>query len=177
MRHGFGMIEMMVAISILTTALIAAVSLSTLTLMTAKQAEFRLVAVNLAREGIEVVRNIRDSNRLANVANPLDAGLVSGTDYTAVPVFAAGFWTLDFAPNSIVDVGAQVISVNGTSLPFRRLLTLDEICEDGSVVASGGACTGANPKVGIRVTARVQAQAAGSAGAATVIEDRLYAWQ
>ena len=177
MRHGFGMIEMVIALSILTTALIAAVSLSTLTIMTGKQAELRLIAVNLAREGIEVVRNIRDSNRLGNVVDPLRTNLTSGMDYTAVPLFSSGIWSLDFTPTVITDPATQVYNASGVLIPFRRLLTLDEICKDGTMLGSGSSCVVGNPKIGIRVTSRVQYTATGSVVGVSVIEDRLYAWQ
>ena len=89
MNKGFGIIEMIVAMAILSTALIGAVSLASLNMQVQRQAEFKLIAVNLAREGIEVVRNIRDTNRLGGVVNPLRTNFCFCTSFCATVSLAA----------------------------------------------------------------------------------------
>ena len=63
-QKGLSLIEMTIAIAILVVALLSALILATLGLMAGEESEMRIVAINLAREGVEVVRNTRDSNWL-----------------------------------------------------------------------------------------------------------------
>src|SRR3989344_4373372 len=61
-----------------------------------------VVAANLAREGVELAKAVRDSSWIAGGATTFDAGLYAGTDYTAVPLMDGGtFGGFDFAPNTI----------------------------------------------------------------------------
>ncbi|MDQ5938518.1 MAG: hypothetical protein QG642_208 [Patescibacteria group bacterium] len=66
---GFTLIELLIAISVFMIGIMGAFSLSLNNLNTAKENSQRVIAANLAREGLELVRNIRDSNWLAREAN------------------------------------------------------------------------------------------------------------
>jgi len=59
---GFSLLEVMVAISIMTVGLGGAMALITMSMNAGVVSSDRLVAANLAQEGIEVVRSIRDIN-------------------------------------------------------------------------------------------------------------------
>lgn len=117
------------------TGLIASMSLviSNLSSITRSYAEF--TASQIAIEGIEVVRNIRDSNWLVD-GRAWDAGL--NGDGTAIAVFnhAQNTWLLDFGPNSMTDESTlihregnfllqNVVPPAGVTLPYRRLITID----------------------------------------------------
>ncbi|MEW6610899.1 MAG: prepilin-type N-terminal cleavage/methylation domain-containing protein [Patescibacteria group bacterium] len=58
--HGFTLVETVVSIGILLMGVAASLTLVTSTIAFSKQTESLIVVVNLAREGIEVVRSIRD---------------------------------------------------------------------------------------------------------------------
>lgn len=60
------MIETVVAITILLVGIVGAVSLATFGIRAAGESRDRVIATNLAREGLEVVRNIRDTNWYEN---------------------------------------------------------------------------------------------------------------
>lgn len=62
-RKGFTLLEMIVALFILTTGLIAVIGLSFRNVIQGRESLKQLQAANFAREGIEIVRNIRDSNK------------------------------------------------------------------------------------------------------------------
>ena len=62
---GQGLLETIVAIGVMMTGLISVMSLVVSNLNSEREAATRYQAVNLAREGIELVRNARDSNWLA----------------------------------------------------------------------------------------------------------------
>ncbi len=112
-RHpqGQGLLELIIALGIIVSSLFATVGLILAVLGVAHVSKAQLLAIHLAREGIEVARSVRDANWLA-----IDAGdntvtwsdnLARGTDYTAIPVFTppgigadnAGTWELDFSPD------------------------------------------------------------------------------
>ena len=61
-QNGFSLLEVMVAISIVTVGLGGAMALITMSFSAGAASTERLIAANLAQEGIEVVRNIRDIN-------------------------------------------------------------------------------------------------------------------
>src|SRR3989344_3934106 len=63
---GQTLIETIVAITILTTGIIGGLALAIQSLSSSSIVTKQIIATNLAREGIEAVRNIRDSNWLAN---------------------------------------------------------------------------------------------------------------
>ena len=61
-QSGQTLIEMLIAIFILILALTATIVLVVTSINAARDSMNKLVATNLSREGIEVVRNIRDTN-------------------------------------------------------------------------------------------------------------------
>ena len=79
---GFTLIEVLVAFTLLTTALVPAFILAGNAVNLSTIIRNSLVATNLAQEGIEVVRAIRDDNWFAG--NEFDAGLSGCADGCAV---------------------------------------------------------------------------------------------
>lgn len=76
-NKSFTLIEVVIAISLLTIGLLAVYNVIQQTIVFASLSTSRLGAAYLAQEGIEIVRNIRDSNWLENrsVATSWDEGL------------------------------------------------------------------------------------------------------
>lgn len=73
MRHsqsGQTLVETLLATFILTTSLVAGLSLAIYALTSSAVSENQVIASNLAREGIEAVRMMRDSNWLAAEPDP-----------------------------------------------------------------------------------------------------------
>jgi hypothetical protein len=156
----------------------------------------RLIASNLAREGIELVKEIRDSNWLTGAV--INAGLSDGTDYSAIPVWTdAQFTGLDFTPDAISDADAVVkmsstnaetigaLYVQGSSYPgtdtiYRRLLLLEPICWDGvsadtTIVGEGSDC-GASSVVGVHITSTVTWDKRGKTRTSQIV-DEMYDWK
>lgn len=67
---GFTLLEVIIAIFILTVGVGGAYGLIQSTIISASQNKMRLTAYYLAQEGVEIVRNIRDSNWLAQRTAP-----------------------------------------------------------------------------------------------------------
>lgn len=66
---GFTLIEIMIAMMILTISLLGFFQLSNYTISQINSADQRLMAMNYATEGLEIVRNIRDSFLEADLIN------------------------------------------------------------------------------------------------------------
>ncbi len=190
LEEGQSLVEMIVAIAIIVTGLVGALALTISNLTGVGEAGTRVVASNLAREGVEVVRNLRDANWLQDLA--WDAGLFSGDDFTAIAVFdsIANKWHLDFTPNGISEVTAKlyrgpenlylqdIAPPAGTATQYARLLTLDPICFDAATkieTITGNPC-GAEEKTGIRVKSEVSWTISGRQRN-IILEDRLYNWK
>lgn len=111
---GQTLIETIVAIGLLTTGIIAGLAAAISSLGASDQGIQQIVAANLAREGVEVVRKIRDSNWYSGSLQNCDAwfgtvtgqqcyqnwddgiaGSVIGADYRAVFNPASNAWALN----------------------------------------------------------------------------------
>ncbi len=81
-KNGFSFIELLLSISIISIGLVGVAGLVVYNLSFSKLSSERLIATNLAQEGIEVVRNIRDSNWLEG--NSFDSNISPGL---SIPIF------------------------------------------------------------------------------------------
>ncbi|MFH1236745.1 MAG: hypothetical protein V1685_07525 [Parcubacteria group bacterium] len=72
-RRGQSMIEVIIAIGVITAGLFGTIAVIVTSVRAGRVAADRLTAMSLAREGIEIVRNTRDSNWLT--LSPWDDGL------------------------------------------------------------------------------------------------------
>lgn len=142
-QQGLTFIEALVALAVLITAIISVLTLATYNLNIATASENRLKAANFAREAIEVIRQIRDSNWLAgNPDIPWYSGILDDPDnYRLITKFdpATNSWSTtdqtvginDCAECTIYfDDSTGVYSHNpgGAQTPFKRLVTINEIC-------------------------------------------------
>ena len=76
-RNGFTLVEALVTLVVLSIALGPALVLTTNINNTAVVVKNNLIAANLAQEGVEVIRGIRDTNWFNGVV--FDTGLANGT--------------------------------------------------------------------------------------------------
>ena len=76
---GFTLLEVLVAIFVITVGLIGVMTVLQMTMFLTSISSSRLTAAYLAQEGIEIVRNVRDTNWLEAraVANDWDEGLTN----------------------------------------------------------------------------------------------------
>lgn len=146
MSKGQGLIETIVALAIIIIGLIGALSLVVVSLSSAKQSEQKLIALNLAREGIEVIKNKRDSNWL--IGEKWDKDFSLGLDYTAIIKFDSNTreWSLDFSPNDISDPFCKLYldqnnlylhqSSGNKETKFSRLISFQPLGEDAKRITS-----------------------------------------
>lgn len=131
---GQSLIETIVAIGVIVTGLVGALTLINFTVRSTASTVNNLIAQNLAWEGVEVVLNIRDTNTLEGA--PFDEGITDGNN-TAIAEFDVdtNTWVLDFSVDSIDDPDATLIqqggvyrqstaSLSGAATPYKRLITI-----------------------------------------------------
>ena len=191
-RKGLSLLETTIAIGVIVTGLFAAFTLVIANRRTSDEAVLRFAAVQLAREGVEVVRSLRDSNWLAGTA--WDGGIAgSAGSYTGIAVFNPGTtsWQLTFGAATFFDPSARVVrqqDVNDETFwtqgqssdaavdptPYRRLIDVHPICADKQVAENG--CADMSPKVGMRVRSRVQWSSRGNTHV-VIAEESMYDWR
>lgn len=156
---GQGLLEVIIAIFIIVASVLGTTSVIVATIRAGRIAADRLTAMNLAREGIELVRNIRDSNWLTSgsawdtgIADPAAGDIYAvpsiptstifnpATEYTKL-VFRPTSWTtahLDCGGVGIVcskvyaagEEYTQGGIFGGEETRFSRLLSLTPLCMD-----------------------------------------------
>ena len=205
-QSGQSLMEMLIAIFILILALVATIVLIVTSINAARDSMNKLVATNLSREGIEVVRNIRDSNWINPDGEDWDSGLI-GDPLDIPPVIPPAIPVinnidpieLDFTPDDFNDPLVNIkldgndyhqgLSASGNDTLFTRLIYLNSICQDNSSPANeqivdqdytddcgDGSVSGYPNKVGVRVISEVRWHNTNSSRK-VIIEDRLYNWQ
>jgi len=184
------MIELILAIAVISTGLFAATTLIFSNQNLVERNTTGLTALNLAREALELAKHVRDSNWLAG--NAFDQGL--GGDFTATPLWigAAADPTFDFTANAIGDPDARVVrlaapvgffanrnqalGVDGDVTQFRRLVTFYPICDPANPPDPNNPPAACSPVVGVRVKALVQWTIKTTTRETSLYED-LYDWK
>ncbi len=192
---GQGLMEVIVAIAIITTGITGTVTLTYSNLRSNETSINQIIAANLAREGIEVVRNIRDENWLqGSVNNTWLTGLKNinseQDDFDGNIDFnkTTKRWTLDLTKDGIsagrlyLDSDGVYNHTSGTITPYWRNVEVRVIlCQfknnKNNIVVVNGNCQayGAWNAVGIKVISTVQWQEKGQTKTYR-LEENLYNW-
>lgn len=194
MLPGQTLVEMLIAAAVISSGLFAAATIVFSNLALSDRIADEVVAVNLAREGVEEAKELRDSNWLAGL--PFDDGLHSGRDYSAVPLWdgaaASANIQFDFTAGSLADANAVVHQSSNLATPgfftqsdpsapatvWKRLLIFHPICNAGGTLTykNDGELCGSDPKIGIRVESHIQWVRKGTTFDRTIYED-LFDWR
>jgi hypothetical protein len=192
--RGQSLIELLIAMSVIIVGLTAASTIVFSNARLEERSTDEVVASNLAREGVEFAKAIRDSNWMRGGGTPFDEGLHDDEDYTGVPFVDGGvFQGFVFggddmtAPEMMIRRSSNLASPQlfvqgpgtlGETTIFRRLVTLHPICSNQEVITSG-TCLDLIPsqtKIGIRVSSLVQWTKRNATRQTTIIDD-LYDWR
>lgn len=135
------LVETVIAISIITVTILAALLVAQKSIEVARQALHTTQASFLLEEGAEAARIFRD-NTWSNISS-----LTNGSDY--YPVFSAGTWTLSTTPNTVGiftrkvnvasvnrDATTSDISVAGVVDSGTKFVTIIVSWNDGGTVSS-----------------------------------------
>ena len=190
-EKGQGLLEAVIATAIIATGLSAILALTGNNITVSNISSQQVIAVNLAREGVEIIRNKRDSNWLAGV--PFETGIIgTPSDTEAILEFdpAAGSWTVNFTPDDFNDpdtiiyrndqsgnyqgVHRQGSPSGYTATIYKRLIHINPICSN--TPDSFASNCGAGQLIGLRVLSEVQWQQKGNIRSLSV-EERLFDWK
>lgn len=136
--QGFTLIETLVAISILLIAVVGPISLIGDALHKLYYAKDEMIAINLAQEGIEVVRQVRDSNMLGGVAwdtnitttpgyYTVDAGNASGPPNTFIKTTALTVPQPVYLDPALGGLYWQTFSVSYLTTQFSRIVRIEQV--------------------------------------------------
>ena len=193
-QFGQGLLEVIIAIAVIATGLAGVMSLTGYSIKAADVSSQQVMATNLAREGLEVVRHIRDSNWLAGAVFydglvQFDNDLNGTTKYHRIH----NRWEIDFEVDDIMDEEANLLISANTGIAlygmyhhgtvpgdkkdttYQRLLTIYPICAaapDSFAIS----CPAPENIIGLRVLAEVQWLERGQTKS-LVLEDRLFNWK
>lgn len=123
---GFSLMEVIIAIAVIIATLITLIALISSVVSGLKPAGFKLTAVSLAQEGLEIVRNIRDSNWLSYKRAPENwrDGLAAGDYRVQYNESALLFWADSFLK---IDNNGFYQYDSGSNTPFKRKITIGHI--------------------------------------------------
>lgn len=191
-KPGQTLVELIVAIAVIEIGLFSVWSLFLVNFNAEREAEYRIVGVNLAREGIEAVKNIRDSNWLKRNYNveSKDGQLWTWDQGLSAGIYSVNFDSLELASEEFFQLyfdnnGFYSNIVSNLKTGYSREVVLKDICcadndkdykcDDLKYVINKEGC-GSDLKIGINVISEVKWQIQGKDRKA-VLESNLYDWQ
>ena len=154
-RSGFSLLEVLAAIGLVSIGLVAMLSLVIKTIATEPVLKNKIIATYLAQEGVEGVRNIRDSNWLKNLS--WNNGLTSGEYRLKIDRGVILEKATDY--NLYLQNDRYVHINTGASTPFSRTIILSE--ETNYLI----------------VQSVVIWQGKGGSERTVMVEDRLFDWR
>ena len=163
-QQGFSLAEVMIALTILTFILTSGLAAVSSNLRTAAFFQNELMAINLAQEGVEIVRNIRD-NAWHSSSNCFEDVIKKGSyslDYTA------NFLSDSLPANPVLkrDSNGFFNYSAGNDTIFKRKIDITD--EAGA----GGPCTNYKKKIVSEVTWTIRGEEK-----RFILEDYLYDWK
>jgi len=137
-RQGFSLLEVIIAIFVITTGIVGAMNLINYSISSVAVSKSQIIASGLSQEGLEVVRNIRDTNWAEQFINP---GLLWNDN------LADGDYYVQYNSNSLLRLGANpVLNINSNGFYlyntiepntlFRRKITITNISANEIKVVS-----------------------------------------
>jgi len=163
-RQGFSLIETLFAVFLVTIGLLASVRLVSQGLFTSLDSRNQLVAGELAQEGVELVRNIRDNNWASGDAGGSFAHIINGNNckidetytYPVSPAVPANIVCdgsskalNDDVDNKDVFVHTAVNSPHIIATKFSRQITISDDVSSNKVITSFVTWNGSVPPTDI----------------------------
>ena len=141
-KRGFMIVEVLVAASIITASILAAMAVAQKSVYVSRQALHANQAAFLLEEGAETIRILRD-NAWSNISN-----LSTATNY--YPTFSGGTWTLSTTPNTVGiftrtvtkanvhrdNTTKDIVETGGLGDPGTKLITITVSWPEGGAVVT-----------------------------------------
>lgn len=147
MKKGFTLVETLVAIFIITTAIAGAMAATQRSLQTSFYSRDQVVTFFLAEEAMEVVRNIRDTNFRLNKSNWLESIPVPSTNGQSSTVcvdwvsetqghtvYPCSNFVLRYSTNRGGEYGHLLTGPNTVATNISREITLTRVSSDQVLV-------------------------------------------
>jgi len=138
LQRGFTLVETIVSLGILMLGIGASLTLVTATVSYSKQTESLIVVVNLAREGLEIVRAIRDVGGFDSLPEDDTSWIIDRTS-TALATAAtfSGGTDINACTNCTLYLNNnQYLATPGTATPFSRLVEIHTLNDDEKEIIS-----------------------------------------
>lgn len=127
-QQGFTLVEVLVALALLATGLIPVFMQASNAIVLAGSVRNSLIASNLAQEGVEVVRSIRDANWFAG--DPFDTGLTACATGCRIQWDSTGVLPLAGDPPLKYDAATGLYQYQaGDDTLFRRQVTIAAVSD------------------------------------------------
>ncbi|GMX58986.1 MAG: hypothetical protein MCSN_6410 [Candidatus Microsyncoccus archaeolyticus] len=133
-KKGFTLIEMVVSVFMITIAVVGIVQLTTKYIQTTKFEKESYTAALLGQEGIEIIKNIRDTNWVEGAATWND-GLSTDGDYEA-DYNDSSLSSYDSTHYLYVDGSGYYNYSSGTKTIYRRKITLANSSDKVSITVT-----------------------------------------
>lgn len=202
-EQGETLIEAMLAIALILMTLVGFLSLGSFNYLKSHETSNRNIAINLAREGVEIVRNVRDSNWMRGCPN-LDkqadclrwnSNLMDNVSARLIPYFDLAMKKWRFTVTNtdlntcaqdktclmfINNQGIYSPNIEGDVTKFNRLIEINPICVDDNDCGGDGICQNGDSCLGEQVGMQVASLVRwleGSVMKNVRQEERLYNWR
>ncbi|MEK7637054.1 MAG: hypothetical protein AAB402_01510 [Patescibacteria group bacterium] len=109
------LLEAVLAIGVILVATISATTLIVTTISAGQSSEDKIVAANLAREGVEIMRGIRDSNWMRQSQNVLNSSTGTTFAWDDNPYYDSAADTVEYIKLGASGAGNVFIAVYGAS--------------------------------------------------------------
>lgn len=175
--RGFTLLETMIAVTLLSVAIVAPMTLTAQSLGSAYYARDQVTAFYLGQEALETVRNVRDNNILAN-SQGTSLNLLNGIPSTSGQPFR-----VDARDNSMIlcstDPGGVCISMqtDGTLYGYNAGWVTTQFLRTVTAcfVQAGGTCNG-TPTDEVKITVAVTWRSGGLQQRTVNLSENLYRW-
>ncbi len=125
-KNGFTIIELVIALFVLTVAVIGVYNAFSIMVVTTAQMSDRFTAAYLAQEGIEIIRNMRDNNWLQGKPDWLDG--LSGCESGCQIDFMAGQTLTSYSDSGYLNIDSNGFyfysAINPAPTKFKRKITI-----------------------------------------------------
>lgn len=146
-RSAQSLLEAIIAIGVILAATISATTLVVTTISSGRSSADKVEAANLAREGVEVVRVIRDSNWMKRVQNVIDGTVVGATTtrWDDTP-FSNGYQPLGTATGSCYmalydsNYGWFVVATGSAPCTFPADARINQVTDNGQTFLTSQYC-------------------------------------
>lgn len=131
-NKGQGLIEVLVSIALIITGILGALTLATYSIRAGTESRERVQAALLAQEGIEIVKNIRDTNWIAG--NNWDANLPPVDKPVEVPSYMSnvGYLNGPAATSGPLSNFTRTTTISNTTSPDKKQITCTVSWTDAS---------------------------------------------